>query len=298
MPALDSIARPRLLLTVLLLLTVGHTMPASAWGPEGHRMVAEIASRSLNPAAQARILELLRDDRYADGEPSGRDTLAGIANWADEIKDYDWGRRRGGWHYDDISLCGPALHENYCRNGNCASAQIARHVDVLRNPGAGRGRRNEALKWIVHLVGDIHQPLHAATRHDRGGNTVQVSFFGERDNPPYGAINLHAIWDVHLVRRLIAQRKGEAGIVTTPVDAVNRTAWEQGSIAEWVEESHALARDFVYAELPAPASCAERIRKVVTVDDNYYNKAAPVIVMQIRKAGVRLARLLNEALGR
>jgi hypothetical protein len=76
-------------------------------------------------------------------------------------------------------------------------------------------RKNEALKLVVHLAGDIHQPLHAATHDDRGGNAAQVSFFGERDNPPYGTINLHAIWDVHMVRRLVLDRGGKDTIVST-----------------------------------------------------------------------------------
>jgi len=124
-----------------------------------------------------------------------------------------------------------------------------------------------------------------------------VSFFGERDNPPYGALNLHALWDVHVVRRLVADRGGESVIVSAPVAARDRSAWERGSIADWVDESHRIARDTVYALLPVAASCSNKIVDVVALDGTYYAKAAPVIEMQIRKAGVRLARVLNETLG-
>ena len=261
-------------------------------------MVGDIATRFLNPKANAQVLDLLGNDRLADGQPSGRRTLGEIANWADEIKETDWGKRRSAWHYDDVPLCGTKAYEEYCRNGRCASAQLARHIEILADESASRRRRNEALKWIVHLVGDIHQPLHAGNRGDRGGNRVQVSFFGERDNPPYGSINLHAIWDVHMVRRLISERGGERAIVSAPLSDGYRDAWEKGSTPDWIGESHRLAKDAAYPLLPVPSACSNKIAGVVAIDGEYYSKAAPIIETQIRKAGIRLARVLNDALAR
>ncbi len=280
------------------LLALSLAPGALAWGPEGHRMVGEIAERYLNPKAQPRVLDLPEADRLADGQPSGRHTLGEVANWADEIKDTDWGKRRGSWHYDDVPLCRAAEYSKYCRSVRCASAQLARQVEILGNERARTRQRNEALKWVVHLVGDIHQPLHAANRGDRGGNRVQVSFFGERDNPPYGTVNLHAIWDVHMVRRLVAGRGGESAVVSAPIADSDRNAWEKGSISGWIDESHRIARDTVYPLLPVAASCSNKIVDVVAIGEAYYSKAAPVIEIQIRKAGVRLARVLNETLGR
>jgi hypothetical protein len=259
-------------------------------------MAGDIAARHLTAKAQAQISELLRNDRLADGEPSGRRTLGEIASWADEIKDFNWGRRRASWHYDDVPLCGAAEYASYCRDDRCASAQLARQIEVLGDPRARPRTRNEALKWVVHLIGDIHQPLHAANRGDRGGNLVQVSFFGARDNPPYGSLNLHAIWDVHMLARFVSERGGERVLVSAPIADADRRGWEQGSISDWIAESHALARDRVYAALPVAASCGVRIAGVVALGDAYYASSAPVIDLQIRKAGVRLARVLNEAL--
>lgn len=287
---------PRILAALLVLLAPAQA--ALAWGPEGHRMVGDVAARFLNPKANAQVLDLLGNDRLADGQPSGRRTLGEIANWADEIKETHWGKRRGPWHYDDVPLCGKSAYEEYCRNGRCASAQLARHIGILADESAGRRRRNEALKWIVHLAGDIHQPLHAANRRDRGGNRVQVSFFGERDNPPYGTVNLHAIWDVHMVRRLISERGGERAIISAPIFEGDRDAWARGSIPDWIGESHRLARDVAYPLLPVPSACSNKITGVVPIDGEYYSRAAPVIEAQIRKAGIRLARVLNDALGR
>jgi hypothetical protein len=287
---------PRVLAALLALLAPAPA--ALAWGPEGHRMVGEIAARFLNARASAEVLEVLRNDRLADGQPSGRRTLGEVANWADEIKGTEWGKRRGSWHYDDVPLCGAAEYSKYCRSGRCASAQLARQIEILGNGRARPGQRSEALKWVVHIVGDIHQPLHAANRSDRGGNRVQVSFFGERDNPPYGSLNLHAVWDVHLVRRVIADRHGEHAWIAAPMSEAQRAAWSAGSVPDWVAETHALARDVAYAALPVPVSCSQKITGVVTIDQAYYSRVAPVIGAQIQKAGVRLARLLNETLGR
>jgi len=282
---------------VALFLLLAQVPAAVAWGPEGHRVIGDIASRYLVPSAKAEVLELLRYDRLADGQPSGRLSLGEVANWADEIKDYEWGKRRSSWHYDDIPICDGARQSAYCRNGRCASVQLERQIEILRNQGAKRRQRNEALKWVVHLVGDIHQPLHASNRADRGGNRVQVSFFGERDNPPYGSINLHAIWDVHMVRRLLAERGGERAFVSVPVSDRERRDWEKGTIADWIAESHRIASDFVYPMLPGATSCPRKIHGVVEIGQTYYANAAPLIEIQLRRAGIRLARLLNETLG-
>ena len=137
-------------------------------------------------------------------------------------------------------------------------------------------RKNEALKWVVHLMGDIHQPLHAATHGDRGGNTVKVSFFGERDNPPYGELNLHAIWDVHMLRRLIAEKGGEDAIVSPPIGDADKSAWERGSVSDWVEESNRIAMTLVYRALPTEFSCSRSThRNVLAIDQAYYSQAAP-----------------------
>src|SRR5260221_10942430 len=109
------------------------------------------------------------------------------------------------------------------------------------------GQRRGPQRGSVPSAAANNKPLQAANRRDRGGNRVQVSFFGERDNPPYGALNLHAVWDVHMVRRLIADRGGESAVVSAPLAAGDRSAWEPGSIAHLVHDSHPHAADTVYA---------------------------------------------------
>jgi hypothetical protein len=148
---------------------------------------------------------------------------------------------------------------------------------------------------VVHLAGDIHQPLHAADNRDRGGNTVAVVFFGQTEGRR-GALNLHTIWDEQLVERLVAERGGEAAIASAPIAAGDRAAWPAGSIEDWMLESNALARAVAYGSIPG-FSCGAHIVQPVEIGAGYYAVAAPAIELQIRKAGVRLAGLLNERLG-
>ena len=258
-------------------------------------MVGDIAQPLLGERASREVAWLLANDRLADRTPSGRATLGAVANWADEIRDQSWSRKYSSWHYDNAPLCEVAPREKVCPRGNCASGRLAQQLAIVQDRGRSRRDRNEALKWVVHLAGDIHQPLHAADHHDRGGNTVAVVFFGQTEGRR-GALNLHTIWDEQLVERLLAERGREAAIVSAPIAAGDRAAWAAGSIEDWMLESNALARAVAYGNIPG-FSCGAHIARPVEIGAGYYAAAAPVIERQIRKAGVRLAALLNEALG-
>ena len=258
-------------------------------------MVGGIAQSLLNERAAREVAWLLANDRLADRTPSGRATLGEVASWADEIRDQPWSRKYSAWHYDNAPLCEEAPREKVCPRGNCASGRLEQQLEILKDRARPRRDRNEALKWVVHLAGDIHQPLHAADNHDRGGNTVAVVFFGQTEGRR-GELNLHTIWDEQLVERLVAARGGEAAIVSAPIAAGERTAWAAGSIGDWMLESKALARTTVYGGIPG-FRCDSQPVQPVQIGAGYYAVAAPVIEQQIRKAGVRLAALLNEALG-
>jgi S1/P1 Nuclease len=257
-------------------------------------MVGDIAQSLLSEQASREVAWLLANDRLADRTPSGRATLGEVANWADEIRDQPWSKKYSSWHYDNAPLCEAAPREKVCPRGNCASGRLAQQLAIVQDRSRPRRDRNEALKWVIHLAGDIHQPLHAADHHDRGGNTVAVIFFGQTEGRR-GALNLHTIWDEQLVERLVAERGGEAAIAATPIAAGDRAAWAAGSIEAWMGESKALARAVAYGNVPG-FDCGTQIVQPVEIGPGYYAAAAPAIERQIRKAGVRLAELLNEAL--
>ena len=270
---------------------------ASPFGHVGHKMVGDIASKYLAPETAQHVEELLRDDLGADGQASGRTTLGEVASWPDEIRNTRAGLGNKEWHFEDIPICGASSQAQICPNGKCASAQLARLSEILRNPQAPARERNEALKWVVHLIGDIHQPLHAADNKDRGGNSVHVTFLANSTGGSKKTVNLHEIWDVQIVEHIIADRGGDTAFLGRDTSSDEITAWSSGMVADWVKESNTLARQMVYGKLPTKLVCGKPPTRTLAIDETYYDEAGPVIEVQIWKAGVRLASLLNAALG-
>ncbi len=267
---------------------------AFAWGPQGHRTVGAIADRLLTPAARAAVGELLAADLDKFDNPSGRATLESVAVWADEIRGTAADEPR--WHYDDVPVCGPVPpREQYCRGGQCNSAQLERLTTVLADSHAELRARNEALKWIVHLVGDIHQPLHAADNGDLGGNRVLVALAGVRTR---GRLTLHGAWDSELVALALETRRRQRpprDIDTLALEA-RRLAAEagQGTPASWASESNHLARNVAY-RYPGFA-CGSVPERIVVLDRDYQREASGLVRERLLLAGARLANLLNETL--
>lgn len=254
------------LLAVFLLSPQAH-----AWGPDGHRIVAEIAQRHLDPAAEAQVARLLAGH-------AGR--LAEVASWADEIQDDPsqqalWKATRS-LHY--INFRGPDCAyqpPRDCREGRCVVAGLAHYVGVLGDRSQSVQARREALEFVVHFVGDVHQPLHAGYRPDKGGNTYQVQFQGKGSN-------LHRVWDSGMLRTRglgwqdYAQRLDAGTAAGLPMLA-------DAPFAAWAEESCRLSRD-VY-----PSGHA--------IDASYVQAELPLAERRLRQAGLRLAALLNRTLG-
>ncbi len=267
---------------------------AYGWGGAGHRAVADLPSRLLTSKAAASVAFLLKDDLGADGLPSGRTTLADVSSWADEYRSTGAGRRTASWHYENIEVCGEEPASGRCPGGNCITSKITQMVAVLKDQEATYRSRNEALKWIVHLVGDIHQPLHAANNHDKGGNEVAVSFSGGGRGRSV-SLNLHALWDTNLVERLMREEGSQAAFSATPVLDSDRRTWEEGTVVDWLNESHALAASEVYGRLPGGLSCNKALAVPLQIGDDYYRGASQVISIQLQRSGVRLAKILNDA---
>jgi S1/P1 Nuclease len=280
-------------LGVLLTIASSFTPSAWAWGPQGHRTVGAVADALLSPAARAAVAQLLTDDRDKFGRPSGRTTLAAVSVWADEIRGTP--AAHPAWHYDDVPVCGRAPKERYCPAGQCNSEQLKRLIPLLTDTGAAPGERNEALKWVVHLVGDIHQPLHAADNADHGGNDVQVALAGVHTR---GRENLHRAWDSDLVRlalRARDRRRPPADIAALAGEArqLAETAG-QGSADSWAAESNKLAREVAYTF--AGFACNRVPPGIVVLEAPYQARATAVVRERLLLAGARLATVLNRAL--
>jgi hypothetical protein len=285
--------RARLLPALLALAAVCAAPGAAAWGPQGHRTIGAIADRLLTREARAAVAQLLADDLDKFGNPSGRTTLEGVSVWADEIKGTP--ASRPGWHYDNIPVCGTEPRARYCHDGQCSSGQLERLSGVLADRAATPRERNEALKWVVHLVGDIHQPLHAADNADRGGNDVRVALVGVRTR---GRESLHRAWDGELVRLALNTAGGQR-----PPQDLGALALEarrlaadagQGTPESWASESNALARGVAY-DFPGFV-CGRAPQGIVILDAAYLQKARGVVRQRLLLAGARLADLLNRVL--
>jgi hypothetical protein len=241
----------------LVLLGLAGASLALAWGPQGHRTVGAIADRLLTPKAQATVAQLLAADRDKFGNPSGRTTLEEVSVWADEISGTPAAHAR--WHYDNAPVCGTVAEAHFCRDGECGSEQLKRLILVLRDPGASPRERNEALKWVVHLVGDLHQPLHAADNDDRGGNSVQVALAGVKTR---GRESLHRAWDNDLVKLALQTRNRQQPPAN--IDALSSEAQTlvgqagEGVPDSWVAESNNLARNVPTAIAASPAGQRRR----------------------------------------
>jgi len=268
---------------------------AAAWGPLGHRAVGAVADALLTAVARDEVARLLADDRGRDGRPSGRTTLAEVSVWADEIRGTEADRPK--WHYDDMPVCRVASGSRaWCERQQCASGRIEPLLNQLTDRGRPLQDRREALKWIVHLVGDMHQPLHAAD-YAEGGNGVRVELAGRAQGSPW---TLHAAWDVRLVSLALHAGTGQQPSPAALRPLIARAgrlapAVREAPADQWLAEANRLARE-VALDVPGFA-CDSVPAGVVVLPVDYQRRAQRVIRSQLALAGARLATVLNRALG-
>jgi len=256
--------------TALVAATASTT--ALAWGPQGHRLVARIAETELSPQARAQVARLLA------GEPDP--TLHGVATWADALREHDpeLGKRSGPWHYINLGehdcVYSPPRD---CPGGNCVIAALEQQTALLADRKQPLEVRSQALKFVVHFVGDIHQPMHAGYAHDKGGNDFQLRVDGKGSN-------LHALWD--------------SGMLS------NRHLSDDAYLQRLLAIPTATT---VSAALPPPAAMWAQAACKIAITPGVYPSAhvlpatyivtyRPVAETQLRIAGDRLAAILNAAL--
>lgn len=245
--------------SLLVLLSAG--APASAWGPNGHRVVGRIAENHLSEEARAGVRELLGDE-----------SLARAATWADEIRSEPGWDHAAAWHFISIDDGETLEATERSPHGDVLSA-MERFEGELRDPEAPREAKAEALRFLVHLVGDVHQPLHVGRRRDAGGNDVLVLWFGE-------PTNLHTLWDTELVEFQRLSYSELAEFIDHP-SAEEVATWQATGYRDWIAESLAL-RPQVY-------DLGDR-----KLGYGYAHDAVPIVEHRLLQAGVRLAGLLND----
>jgi hypothetical protein len=240
------------------------TAPAFAWGPIGHRAVGRIAERHMSAETAREVQALLGAERFAY-----------VPTWADEVRsDPAWAKGES-WHWVTIPVGVTYAQSKKNPQGDVLEA-IARFERTLADRTAPRVERQQALKWLAHLVGDLHQPLHVGTRDDRGGNEFLVLWFGEPSN-------LHSVWDTGLIEK-VELSFSELAEKVDMVTADEVRAWQSTTPLDWADESRALG------EKAYPTGDRRLTWR-------YHFEHWPEVEQRIRQAGVRLAGILDRALG-
>jgi nuclease S1 len=247
--------------------TLHTTLPVRGWWDLGHRIVARLADLRLTAHTRDAVREILNGQRMDDASV-----------WADDIKNYR--HDADPLHYVNIplqtSIYVPSRH---CPKGLCIIAAIEHDRRVLADPRAGRENKADALRFLIHFMGDLHQPLHDADNADRGGNQRLVNFLGHDTN-------LHKVWDGELIDSSGVDQESYFAYLRARMDSLDVTSLERGTVVEWAMEGHRIAVEDAYGRIPANGHLGR----------GYLEANRPVIDKQLIAAGVRLAKVLNEAL--
>jgi len=268
---------------------------AWAWGYDGHRIVTVIAADNLTPAAQSHVANIF-------GVPADKSAIANAMETASTIPDSKFREEDSAtapWHF--INICLQDQRRDVaalCPHGNCVTDKIDEYSKRLKQANYDNWGAAGDLAFLIHFVGDIHQPLHAANDADRGGNCVVVnSHAREKD--------LHAVWDTTIVRRL--ERDLDSGRPETTAHRLEQTYAAERETDQWIPaddiawESKQIARADIYNALqipiepcePATDTCSNAQGRVVELNASYMNHAETIAGHQLAKAGFRLANLLN-----
>jgi hypothetical protein len=269
--------RLRLALGIAALAFSAVSSPAFAWGKTGHRVVAAIADTQLSGLARANVEEIL-----GPGE-----SLDEAANWPDEMRSAPgdfWQKTATPWHY--VTLNG-IIYDHAPPEGDALEA-LGRFSKVLRDPNASREDKQLALRFIVHLVGDLHQPLHNGRCCDKGGNDVKVTWFGK-------PTNLHAVWDSQLVDEEQLSFTELAAKLERHISNDDVIKWWDINPRDWTSES-AEIRDTLYPP-PARPKKGQKVKKgkplLPDLSWAYAFKFTPLMERRLSQGGVRLAAYLN-----
>jgi hypothetical protein len=253
------------ILTIALLAAPSAPQPVFRWWDLGHREVARLAELRLTPRAREAVRDIL-----------GGQSMSDASVWADNIKNYR--HDADPLHYVNIPLRDtvyvPARH---CPRGRCIIAAIEHDRRVLADPAASRGDRAEALRFLIHFLGDLHQPLHVGDNHDRGGNDRPVTLLGH-------PTNLHKVWDGELIDSSGVSEESYFAYLRRRMDSLDVRVLERGTVVDWAMEGHRISAGRVY-----------RLPRNGRLGRAYVTANRPIIDRQIIGAAVRLAKVLNDA---
>ena len=270
-----------------LALAVFSSAPAMAWGFFAHGKTAEIAELNVSGETRAKMQRLFAYEHLLGTPECSISTIEEASVWPDCVRRtrWRWGHT-AAWHYRTAPICAPYQPDRNCAGGNCILAQIERSQRMLADESLPGHIRLEALAFMVHFVGDVHMPLHSGDKDDRGGNDRTAA---------YGiapGLNLHWIWDGPLAERAITSANPTLVRVYSQQE---RAELADGDAAEWGRESWQLARDFVYPNAFDTDPCAGDLPQEAALSQADIVAAIPISQRRVTQAGLRIARMLDEA---
>jgi hypothetical protein len=275
---------------------------AFAWGDDGHKTVALIAQQCLTPTARNAVNAILA----ADSDNLTPHDIASEATWADKYRDennrHDHYQETQNWHFTDIEIDSPDLTSacfgrqplragTLASNGPpqaCAVDKIEQFAAELADHNTDAEERVMALKFILHFVGDLHQPLHSSDNHDFGGNKVKVTVEGFKHK---SKDELHGFWDVQFVDGIAKPPKVLAQQLLREITPAQAASWAQGKPDDWAMEAFMLGKEDAYGAPPLSKDALQHINSA------YVAKAEEDVKLQLKRAGIRLAFVLNQKVG-
>ena len=250
---------------IAMAATLAASSPAWGWGRLGHRAAARLAEERLTPKALAAVRDLL--------EPG--ETLADASTWADEIRRDR--RETAPWHYVNVPITEDHYDPKYCPPEGCVISAIKDQHAILKDPSAPKEKRREALRYLVHFVEDMHQPVHVGHRDDKGGNDLQVQFFDRGSN-------LHRVWDSGVIEHHDKDESAWVKEIEALATPENAALWDKGEVEDWADESLLYAR---------AAYLDGNLKSGAKLDQAYEDLALPIARKRLAQAGVRIAAMLN-----
>ncbi|WP_158795453.1 S1/P1 nuclease [Pedobacter sp. L105] len=240
-----------------------------SWGVTGHHAIGKIAENHLSSNAQAAVKDLL-----------GNENMADVSTWADQLRMKPEFKYTTPWHYINLPL-GLTYTEfkdkvEHMTEDNVYSAML-KQEQILSDSSSTRDKKIDALKFIIHFVGDLHQPMHISRAEDQGGNTIKVNYEGKETN-------LHSLWDTKLVEHQGLNYEDLAAKYDHIPDGKIKQ-WQRDPLIKWMWESYQISST-LYKE--ADETNGHEI------DENYYKKHMPIVELRIQQAGIRLAGVLND----
>lgn len=250
---------------ILLALAASMTFSAMAWGPKGHDTIAYIAEKHLSKKTLKKVTEVLEGH-----------SLVYVANWMDNASHTDEYAYTKTWHYVNVDPEEGTYANSVKETAGDAVTAINTLVANLKSGELSPEEERVQLMMLIHIVGDIHCPMHAGHKRDRGGNGTQVKYFGKQKK-------LHSVWDSEIVESAHRWGYSEWQDQIDRATPKQQQAYMQGTPNDWIEETVILAND-VY----------ERASEVSNMSYDYVAEYTPILEQQFLKGGIRLAKLLEE----